>query len=204
MLALLPEVGDRGLDRVHQGLNTTFRERPGRREAPDLGAALRRPALWLPLLVLLAAAALLLAPPGWIPPLSGSDEPAASAPVFVPPPTAASAVSQPEAASAPVGFVVENVVATVPVSSSASSAPADLGSMLELRVKGESWVEVLDGGGAALLQRVLQPGETVGLDGTPPFRIRIGNAAVTQLRYRGQEVDLAASTRDNVVRFELK
>lgn len=204
VLALLPEVGDRGLDRVHQGLNTTFRERPGRREAPDLGATMRRPALWLPLLVLLAAAALLLAPPGWIPPLGGSQEPAASAPAVVPAPPPASAVVEAEAASVPSGVVVENVVATVPVLPGAASAPADLGSMLELRVKGESWVEVLDAGGAALLQRVLQPGETVGLDGTPPFRIRIGNAAVTQLRYRGQEVDLAAATRDNVTRLELK
>lgn len=204
VLALLPEVGDRGLDRVHQGLNTTFRERPGRREAPDLRAALRRPALWLPLLVLLAAAALLLAPPGWISPFGGSAGPAASAPAAVPPPaSAASAVAAPiEARPSPV-VAVETVVA-LPVSVGAASAPADLGSLLELRATGESWVEVLDAGGAALLQRVLQPGETVGLDGTPPFRIRIGNAAATQLRYRGEEVGLAASTRDNVARLELK
>jgi cytoskeleton protein RodZ len=197
-------VGDRGLDRVHQGLNTAFRDRPGRHEAPDLGATLRRPALWLPLLVLLAAVALLLAPPGWIAPLGDAAEPAASAPVAVMPPPAASAVTPlPEPASAPPAVAAESV-APLPVASVASSPPADLGSLLELRVRGESWIEVLDAGGAALLQRVLQPGETVGLDGTPPFRIRIGNAAVTQLRYRGQEVDLAASTRDNVARLELK
>ena len=205
VLALLPEVGDRGLDRVHQGLNTTFRERPGRRETPDLGAAMRRPALWLPLLVLLAAGALLLVPPGWISPLGTIDEPAASAPTAAPvPPAAASAVPlPPEAASASTGAIPESSPLPV-VAADVASAPADLGSMLEVRVKGESWVEVLDAGGAALLQRVLQPGETVGLDGTPPFRVRIGNAAVTQLRYRGQEVDLAAATRDNVARLELK
>jgi cytoskeleton protein RodZ len=205
VLALLPEVGDRGLDRVHQGLNTTFRERPGRRETPDFGAAMRRPALWLPLLVLVAAAALLLAPPGWISPLGGTDGPTAVVPAAAPaPPAAASAQAPPpEAASAPTGAVVESSAPPL-LAAGAASAPADLGSMLVLLVKGESWVEVLDAGGAALLQRVLQPGETVGLDGTPPFRIRIGNAAVTQLRYRGQEVDLAASTRDNVARLELK
>ena len=65
-------------------------------------------------------------------------------------------------------------------------------------------MEVLDAGGAALLQRSLQPGEFVGLDGTPPFRLKIGNAAVTQLRFRGEAVDLGPATRDNVARLELR
>ncbi|HRI18866.1 MAG TPA: DUF4115 domain-containing protein [Burkholderiaceae bacterium] len=50
----------------------------------------------------------------------------------------------------------------------------------------------------------MHAGEVVGLDGTPPLRVKIGNAAVTQLSYRGQPVDLADSTRDNVARLELK
>ncbi len=51
---------------------------------------------------------------------------------------------------------------------------------------------------------MLQPGEAVGLDGTPPFKVKIGNAAATRLVFRGQPVDLAASTRDNVARLDLK
>lgn len=207
VLALLPEVGNHGLDRVHQGLNQTFRDRPGRSELPELAAALKRPALWLPLLVLLAAVGLVLAPQGWFAPQGGA-EPAASAPAVAPADTPASApASAPalEAAASQATTVTEVVVpAFAPAASGPASAPADLGSVLELRVSGESWVEVIDAGGAALLQRSLQPGEVVGLDGTPPFRIKIGNAAATQLKYRGQGVDLAAATRDNVARLELR
>jgi cytoskeleton protein RodZ len=51
---------------------------------------------------------------------------------------------------------------------------------------------------------VLQPGESLGLDGHLPFKLKIGNAAATSLVFRGQPVDLAALTRDNVARLELK
>ena len=208
VLALLPEVGDRGLDRVHQGLNQAFRDRPGRHESPDLAAAMKRPAIWLPLLVLLAALALALAPQGWFTPLGAGAEPAASAPAAPLPPATASAATgpaPPPAASA-VGLAADAApaVAAAPMAAvAASAAPAAL-AVIELRVSGESWIEVLDAGGAALLQRSLQPGEFVGLDGTPPFRLKIGNAAVTQLRFRGEAVDLGPATRDNVARLELR
>ncbi|MBL8327233.1 MAG: helix-turn-helix domain-containing protein [Rubrivivax sp.] len=204
VLALLPEVGDRGLDRVHLGLNTTFRDRPGRQQAPDLRAAMKRPALWLPLLVLAAAVALALAPQGLFAPLGGGTEPAASAPAALPPAVPASVPATAAAASAPEAALPAVAPAPASVAAATPSAPAEPVSMIELRVTGESWIEVLDAGGAALLQRVLQPGEFVGLEGTPPFRLKIGNAAVTQLKYRGQAVDLAAATRDNVARLELK
>ena len=207
VLALLPEVGDRGLGAVHMGLNQTFRDRPGRREARDLGATVKRPAVWLPLLVLLAAIAMALAPQGWFAPLGAAGvETAASAPAAAPPAPPASTPGVPGAAGVQGVAAEATLPAVVPAAPPAASAsmPADAGSMLELRVSGESWVEVLDAGGAALLQRSLQPGEFVGLEGTPPFRLKIGNAAVTQLRYRGQAVDLAPATRDNVSRLELK
>ena len=207
VLALLPEVGDRGLDRVHQGLNASFRDRPGRREPPDL-SLIKRPMLWLPVLVLLAAAGLLLAPPSWIPTLGGAEPPASAPGATLP----AAAASQPAAAAsapavgatAPAADMATPVVPAAAPSMAPASAPAELASVLELRVSGESWVEILDASGAALLQRSLLPGEVVGLDGTPPFRVKIGNAAVTQLKYRGQPVELVAATRDNVARLDLK
>ena len=55
-----------------------------------------------------------------------------------------------------------------------------------------------------LLSRHLKPGETVQLDGALPMRVKIGNAVATELVFRGQPLDLAASTRDNVARLELK
>ena len=75
--------------------------------------------------------------------------------------------------------------------------------MLALRTSADSWIDVQDGRGQSLLSRNVQPGETVGLDGALPLRVTIGNAAATQLTFRGQAVDLSASTRDNVARLQL-
>ena len=61
-----------------------------------------------------------------------------------------------------------------------------------------------DGDGAVLLARTLQPGESVALNGALPLRFKIGNVAGTDLRFRSQPVDLAAASRDNVARLELK
>ena len=76
--------------------------------------------------------------------------------------------------------------------------------MLQLRTSSASWIEITDGRGQALVSRLLKPGEAVGVDGTPPLRVRIGNAAGTQLVFRGQPTDLRAFTRDNVARLELR
>ncbi|MGL6110006.1 MAG: DUF4115 domain-containing protein [Rubrivivax sp.] len=44
----------------------------------------------------------------------------------------------------------------------------------------------------------------MGLDGKLPLKLKIGNAAATQLQFRGQNLDLAPHTRDNVARLELQ
>ncbi|MFG5410810.1 DUF4115 domain-containing protein [Piscinibacter sakaiensis] len=55
-----------------------------------------------------------------------------------------------------------------------------------------------------LLSRSLQPGETVTLDGALPMRVKIGNAAVTEVRFRGAVVDIAPMTAENIARLVLK
>lgn len=210
VLALLPTVGDQGLDRVHQGLNETFRDRPGRLEPSDL-SMLARPAVWLPLLIVLVAAGIYLAPQGWIGDLH-LPEPAASAPGT--PASAAMAATAPASAVEPAVAASDAAASAPPAIApvfppeaappAEAAASAEMTGTLQLRTSAESWVEVLDASGATLLQRMLQPGEAVGLDGTPPFKVKVGNAAVTQLRFRGQPVDLQPATRDNVARLELK
>ena len=61
-----------------------------------------------------------------------------------------------------------------------------------------------DARGRVLLARLVKPGETVDLDGAAPLRVRIGNAAGTRVSFRGQPMELAPYTRDNVARLELK
>jgi cytoskeleton protein RodZ len=97
--------------------------------------------------------------------------------------------------------MVETVFSAPPPEASASAAAVS--GILQLRCAEESWVEVRDARGQSLLSRNVQPGESVGLDGALPLRVTIGNAAATQLAFRGQPVNLAGRTRDNVARLEL-
>lgn len=75
---------------------------------------------------------------------------------------------------------------------------------LTLRSSGTSWVEVRDARGAVLLSRTLQAGESVGLTGSLPLQAVVGNAAQTSAVVRGQPMDIAPFTRDNVARFEVR
>lgn len=119
--------------------------------------------------------------------------PATTAPAAVPSPAASAAV----AAARPAASVPAATSPTTP----SPTAPA--AGALVLRASAESWVEVRDRAGKVLLSRTLQPGETVGVDGEIPLKATIGNAAGTQVTFRGQPVD-TSTTRDNVARLELK
>ncbi len=113
--------------------------------------------------------------------------------------TVAGAASQPQAASKPAAALVAAANPPAP----AASADASADSPIQLRASAPSWIEVRDGRGAVLLSRVVQGGEQVGLNGSPPIRVVVGNASATQLVFHGRPVDLMAQARDNVSRVEL-
>lgn len=75
---------------------------------------------------------------------------------------------------------------------------------LALSATDTSWVEVRDASGGKILSRQVEAGESLSLAGTPPLHVRIGNASGVQLNFKGQQVDLAPYTRNNVTRVELK
>lgn len=196
VLALLPQGKGLGLEHINQGLNTPFRDRSAS-VLPVDWSLLARPVIWAPVLIVLAAAALYFFP----------------ADVFGPPKAVSpsSTVAEPIAAAAPASAppapVVETVYSAPPQSESpGSSAPtgATVNGVLQLRTTAQSWVEVVDARGQMLLSRVIQPGETVGLDGPLPLRVKIGNSAGTQVVFRGEPVELVPFSRENVARLELK
>ena len=76
--------------------------------------------------------------------------------------------------------------------------------LLQLRALRDSWIEVTDAHGQALLSRTLKSGESVGLEGDLPLRLRIGNVAGTEVSFRGRAVALEPYNRNNLARFELK
>lgn len=210
VLALLPATARAAeLERVDHGLKTPYREHP-RRLDPTEWALWRAPAFWGVVALLVAAAVVwwwpsrvalpgLASLPSW-PQAGGS---AASA--------AADALARAASAVAPVASAVIETVHSMPDASvatdPAASAPvaAELPSnMVLLRTTEASWIEVTGARGQPVFSRTMQPGEAVGLDGELPLKVKIGNAAGTQLSFRGQTLDLGAVTRDNVARVELK
>ncbi len=221
VLAKLPQSGPAPLDQVSSGLNTPYRERPGR---SDLTSSMPpRPLLWAGAALLGAAALIALLPArtwnflgrsapesvagsseGALPavqPDSGMASAPATAMSAMP---AASAALALDAAKPPAAEPSVEVVQNVPAAAApeVSSAVASRGATLT--ATDASWIEVIDGSGQTIFSRVVQPGEAVSLDGALPLRLKIGNARSTQLVFHGQPVDLEGFTRDNVARVELK
>lgn len=217
VLAQLPHAGATGLAAATGGLNAPFRDRPGRADPPEFSLA-RHPLLWAALLVLAAAGAVFLLPAGWwqsmMPGTVTVDAtlpgtPASAAASAGPAAASAALLAQIEAAASAASAAVVEVVHSVPAEEASASAGASgnadtAAGVAVLRAVEASWVEVTDANGQVLVQRLLQPGESLGLDGRLPFKLKIGNAAATQLLFRGQNMDLAPATRDNVARLELK
>ncbi len=209
VLALLPRLDSGALDQVSGGLNTPFRESSdGDATIADL---VRKPAFWIVAVLAVAALGVYfwpLASTSTLAPTMVKDEPvmppAALDPVASAPNSVASAPPDNVSSVVPVPpTTVEPAKSTpaAPAASVASTAPA---SLLGVRAAADSWVQVSDGSGKTLLSRLLQAGESIGLDGQLPLRVTIGNASGTAVTFRGVAVDLSAGARDNVARLELR
>jgi cytoskeleton protein RodZ len=212
VLALLPKSSGENLDHVESGINQPFLDRPGRLGRPGRAQnkswpQALRPQWLVPGLLVLAAAGIYFFPGHWRfgskNPLPANSEVAvapaavpASAPTLVPLPQQAPVELLPPADSASAAVLV---LAPAEVPAQAASSP-----LLELTANQNAWVEVQDASNKPLMARLVQAGEVVNLDGTVPLRLKVGNAANTIVRFRGQPVDLMPSTRDNVARIELK
>ena len=197
IMALLPRAPTTRLDQINQGLNAPFRDRPAG-QLPRDWSMLAAPVIWGPALIVLAAAALYLLPTDFV----GQFKTVPRAGPIANPGAAAAVASAP-----PPSTVVETVY-SAPAQPESPAGPAPLAAtvngLLQLRATAQSWVEVLDARGQLLLSRVILPGETIGLDGPLPLKVRIGNSAGTQLMFRGEPVELTSFTRENVAKLELK
>lgn len=208
ILALLPPLNGHRLEQVAEGLNTPFRERPGRL-VPKEWASVASPVLWIAGLILVLTIAVYAVPAHWLRfatsstvtrprPADSAGGSAAVVSTTVVAPTQAASVPGDMASAAPVASEPSPVATPDAVTEAAASG------VLQLRATAQSWVEVTDARGQSLLSRVVEPGENVGLDGVMPMKVKIGNAKGTQLIFKGQPLALAAYTRDNVARLELK
>lgn len=214
VLERLPQSGDTPkLARVGSGINTPFRE-PGAREEGFDWSWLGKPVVWGTLLVLAAAVGLAFAPESWRESLSlarsrlslPSPATTASGVSVTDVPTVSVAASASAAASAAPAVMPPAEAASTAAeaaSSPVTGAPTTPSGVLQMRASAQSWVEVQDARGQTLISRHLAAGETVGLDGSLPLRVTVGNASATAVTFRGQPVDLSANTVANVARIQL-
>jgi cytoskeleton protein RodZ len=210
VMSRLPQPREHRLEHINRGLATPFRDYPGRHE-PIEWLRFLKPALLAPLLLIIAAVVVYFVPVRmWSLPSFGTG---VSAPVGGAPSAPVSTAPATSAEQSSDGSVVVETIhssptdvssATTTSTSSASGGLTSVAAPLTIRATGESWVEVVDGQGRVLVSRMLPAGETVGLDGPAPLKLRIGNAEGTQVMFKGQAVNLAGSTKDNVARLELK
>ncbi len=221
VLAALPPAPSYRLDAVDGGIKAPFRDRPGQHE-PARFSALTSPAAWGTALIAVAAVLVVLMPTEWAasiqavisgpppaPQVASTPAAAAIEPALVVAPVEV-AVTHTDPASDTIGAPPNAVVIELAASPAsgvqtvADATPAAATGPLQLKASAQTWVEVVDGQSKVLLSRLLLSGETVVLDGAAPFRLKIGNAAGTEVSFRGHVINLASSTRDNVARLELK
>ena len=100
---------------------------------------------------------------------------------------------------------VTSAIVTPSIPAPVSATTPVLGvAPVRIVVNENSWIEVVDGLGVKVFSRIALAGETLELQGQPPFKLRIGNAAAVQVSFKGQPVSLGDFTRNNTARVELK
>lgn len=211
------------LEKVTRGLQTPYREGSGVPFSRGVSGALEwfKPAYLGAALLLVLALAFWFAPPmrsmfgdvGLRWPGSAS-RPAETAVTEVLPAPAASGVVVTETpvmppaapASIPAPAPIIETVHSAPLPDPASSGPATpaVAGTVVLRTTADSWIEARDAGGAVLLSRTVPAGETVGLDGKMPLRVRLGVASAVEVTLRGEPVDLKPFTRGTTATLVLK
>ncbi|WP_175691024.1 helix-turn-helix domain-containing protein [Burkholderia anthina] len=137
-----------------------------------------------------------------VPAAAGNDAPAVAAASGVAPQAVASA-----APAVPVAAASQPVVATTAAAAQPASVVAAAGqSMIELKVKQDSWFSVRDKSGKELFSGLVRAGEAKQVAGDGPFKVTIGNkAGLDSVAFDGKPVDPAkySAARGNVARFML-
>lgn len=230
VLQQIPAAPGPQLGEVNASINAPFKGVHDRQPFHPAGW-LSRSAVLAAIAVLLAALVLLLMPggdgsqpealmpPGTAQPDSGATatnvaaEPAS--PVVEPAQPVAPAANEtaplmaPNAPGTP-GVASAVSAGTPAVSSSQVSTPTvaiaapSQTAVLSIAVSGESWVEVVNGQGSTVVQRMLKAGDVLDFSTAPPYSVVIGRADVAQVSVRGKAMDIAPYARNSVARFEVR
>ena len=75
-------------------------------------------------------------------------------------------------------------------------APPARPTQLRLALSSESWVEVYDSSDQRLFYDVASAGSVQAIEGRPPLRVVLGNAAAVSVQVNGQARDIPAAALD--------
>lgn len=121
--------------------------------------------------------------------------------------SAAKPLSASSAASGPVATVsspARSVSAPAPLAKvpAGAAVPGET-SILQFKAKDQTWIEVVDAKGDAIVRRTLQAGEVATAAGVLPLRVVVGRIDATDVTVRGRKLDMTTISKDNVGRFEV-
>ncbi|WP_323114483.1 RodZ family helix-turn-helix domain-containing protein [Pseudomonas guariconensis] len=125
--------------------------------------------------------------------------PAPQAPAAAP---TANAPVVPAAVAAPVAPVAPAVSAPVTAAPIPAEVPAG-NAKVQIQFTADCWTQVTDGNGKVLFSAIKRKGDSLDLNGKPPFSVRLGFARGAQVSYNGQPVDVAPFTSGETARLKL-
>ena len=132
-----------------------------------------------------------------------------AAPAHTPAPVVAAPVTPatpapapaPAAPAAPVPAVTAPVAAAAPAP--AAAAPVAGQGQVQVQFTSDCWTQVTDGSGKVLFSGLKRKGDSLAVNGKPPFSVRLGFARGAQVSYNGQPVDVAPFTSGETARLKL-
>lgn len=121
---------------------------------------------------------------------------------------APAAAAEPDA-SAAAGTAEDAAASTAPASpadaaENAVPGGAEASAALHLEFGAEAWTEIKDATGRAVHRQLNPAGSSVDVQGEPPFKVVIGNAAEARMTFNGRPVDLKPHIDVTVARFTLE
>ncbi len=200
ILATFPAGGEVRLSDIDRSLNQPLPSRKATVSGPSAASINPRLSWPVGLAVLLAVVALVMwfyLPPQHSPALVEPASGAPETPVPAPAPEPALAVPAESTTTQSSASLVDVTPATLPPSSDERARG------FVLRAVEASWVQVIGSSGRVLVQRSLQPGESVALSADFPLTVVVGRADMVEVSLRGQAFDMTPHTRNNVARFEV-
>ncbi len=133
--------------------------------------------------------------------------------------SAPAAGSQPQTALGNAGDSIDSneTVSTETVAPAEESASSDAAAgdsnvdaqtavgaaLLQISAVGETWIEVVNGAGAVVVQRVFKKGDVMTFSSSPPYSVVIGNANAAEVQVRGNPFDTSRFARNRVARFKV-